>query len=407
MSEAIAIPIFDLPFSGDYIEEAGTTSEERTAYSRAVEVFTTWRRENSVSSVTLSTMRDFMEALQPVYGAPTVSFYASTIRNYYAWMEEVHGTESPLSIHLPRLLEAFLDDLDGKATTRGTYERSIRQYIAWTVAEGRTGLSRKDVKDYKDHLEEVHKGTPNTTHTYFTALRCFFAFLEAEYDIRNPTRGIKNVKVPRRSSKDSLEPEQVIEIIQAIETDTEKGRRDRAIISLMVTTGLRTIEVTRADIRNLRQKGGKTFLDVWGKGQDGATRSVMVHPAIMSAISTYLRLRKDRRGSSPLFTSTAYLNHGERLSTRTVSKIVKERMRAVGIDVPSLTAHSLRHTAITSALKGGATLREAQDMGRHEDIETTLRYAHEIETENNPAVEKAFLFLFGDNITKKADYSIR
>lgn len=406
MSQAIATPIInDFPFFEDFIEEAGATTEIKTAYLQAMETFSSWMREKAVAIVTLSVMRDFMEALQPIYGAPTVSFYAMAIRNYYGWMEEARGVESPLSLRLPRLLEDFLRDLDGRTTTKGTYERSIRQYIAWVNVEGRTGLSRSDIKDYKTHLLAHHE--PNTVHTYFTALRSFFSYLEAEYDIKNPTVGIKSVKVPRKSTKDSLEPEQVIEILQAIETDTEKGRRDKAIISLMVSTGLRTIEVSRANVKNLHPKGRKTFLDVWGKGQDGTNGSVMVHPYIMSVLSSYLRLRTDKKGSSPLFTSTANENKGERLSTRTISKIVKERMKAVGIDVPTLTAHSLRHTAITSALKGGATIREAQEMGRHGNIETTLRYAHEIERENNPAEERAVSYLFGDYIIHETNISIR
>jgi integrase/recombinase XerD len=71
-------------------------------------------------------------------------------------------------------------------------------------------------------------------------------------------------------------------------------------------------------------------------------------------------------------------NFGKRLTTRSISRIVKDNLRKVGIDSSRITAHSLRHTAITLALQAGASIQEAQALGRHANINTTMIYAHNI-----------------------------
>ena len=76
--------------------------------------------------------------------------------------------------------------------------------------------------------------------------------------------------------------------------------------------------------------------------------------------------------------------NGQRLSPQGVSRTVKQALMAAGLNSPRLTAHSLRHTAVTLALSGGATLQQVQQFARHRLIETTLRYAHNLEYARNP-----------------------
>jgi integrase/recombinase XerC/integrase/recombinase XerD len=75
----------------------------------------------------------------------------------------------------------------------------------------------------------------------------------------------------------------------------------------------------------------------------------------------------------------SHRNGGARLTTRTLRRIIKGRLQAIGIDSDRLTAHSLRHTAIILSLKAGATIQEAQALARHANINTTLIYAHNID----------------------------
>lgn len=146
----------------------------------------------------------------------------------------------------------------------------------------------------------------------------------------------------------------------------------------MIRTGLRTIEVVRADVSDIRQEGGEAVLWIQGKGREVKDEFVVLTPDTLDPIYDYLSLRNVKSDSEPLFASVSLRNNNERLTTRSVSRIVKTRLRNAGINNKRLTAHSLRHTAITLALQAGATIQEAQALGRHSNINTTLIYAHNV-----------------------------
>jgi integrase/recombinase XerC/integrase/recombinase XerD len=163
--------------------------------------------------------------------------------------------------------------------------------------------------------------------------------------------------------------------------------RDYALINLLIRTGLRTIEVARSNLSDIRQKGGESVLWIQGKGRDTKDEFVVLTKGTKEPIEKYLssRAKNTKRDRSPIFISHSSRNFGSKLTTRSVSRIVKKRLVAVGIDNSRLTAHSLRHTAITLALKGGASIQEAQALGRHANINTTMIYAHNINRiENAP-----------------------
>ncbi|MBR3690990.1 MAG: tyrosine-type recombinase/integrase, partial [Eggerthellaceae bacterium] len=84
---------------------------------------------------------------------------------------------------------------------------------------------------------------------------------------------------------------------------------------------------------------------------------------------------------------------GGRLTTRSVSGIVKQALRNIGLDSERYTAHSLRHTSVTYALMAGATVEEAQKMARHADISTTMLYAHHVDRVRNNAEARVSSFL--------------
>jgi integrase/recombinase XerC/integrase/recombinase XerD len=98
--------------------------------------------------------------------------------------------------------------------------------------------------------------------------------------------------------------------------------------------------------------------------------------------------------SAPLFVSHSDRNNTERVTTRTLSRIAKERLRGINLNSTRLSAHSLRHTAITLSLQAGATIQEAQGMARHASITTTMIYAHNIDRIAN-APERKIDALFG------------
>ena len=166
----------------------------------------------------------------------------------------------------------------------------------------------------------------------------------------------------------------------------------------MLTMGLRTIEVTRANIEDIRTKGNTTVLFVQGKGHEEKDDLIRMPQHVESAIRDYLSVRKANDLSEPLFVSTSNHNSNGRMTTRSIRRIVKTAFIAAGFDSPRLTAHSTRHTAATLSLLNGATLQQTQELLRHRNIGTTEIYAHNIDATTNPAANDVEAAIFGKHI---------
>ena len=151
----------------------------------------------------------------------------------------------------------------------------------------------------------------------------------------------------------------------------------------MVTTGLRCVEITRANIEDLRTAGDSAALYIQGKGREEKTEYVKLAPPVEKALRDYLTDRGDTDGRAPLFISDSNHGRGGRITTRSVSRLVKNHLRAAGFNSDRLTAHSLRHTAATLNLLNGGTTEETRQLLRHASINTTLIYSHALEREAN------------------------
>ena len=276
------------------------------------------------------------------------------------------------------VMDAYLAELDASDKTRATYKRALRQYAAWLDAEGLAldRTTRADVMSYKRHLQDAKSAA--TVNAYLVAVRSLYAWLNGRTGYPNVAEGVRGVKAGRQSSKDALTVAQARDLMGA-PAEGERGLRDRAMLVLMVRRGLRTIEVSRANVEDMRSVNGVAVLYVQGKGHDEKDDFVVLGEACERAIRSYLKARGKVAGTDPLFAATGNRNRGGRMSTRAISRIAKEAMRAQGIDSPRLTAHSMRHTAVTLALLGGATVQETQAMARHASVTTTMRYAHNLD----------------------------
>ena len=151
----------------------------------------------------------------------------------------------------------------------------------------------------------------------------------------------------------------------------------------MVSCGLRDIEVSRANVEDMRTLGDKTVLFLQGKGRDERNEYVIVPAQVEAQLRAYLKARGEYKDTDALFISLSNNSKGMRMSTRSISGIAKAAMVEAGYDSKRLTAHSLRHTAVTLALLGGATAQEAQQFARHKSINTTMIYAHNLEAQRN------------------------
>lgn len=150
-----------------------------------------------------------------------------------------------------------------------------------------------------------------------------------------------------------------------------------------VQTGLRSIEINRANIGDLQQRDGYWILMVQGKGYSFKDDFVIITPSALKPIQEYLAIRPSATPKEPLFASISDRNEGGRLTTRSISRICKEAMRSNGIDSKRLSCHSLRHSACTFALLGGSDMSTVRLMSRHLDEKTLQLYTHHIDRIRN------------------------
>ena len=284
------------------------------------------------------------------------------------------------------LFERFIAYLDASPKTVETYTRALRQLFNYFSFNGIRQPRRDDILAFREELKTSgHK--PTTIQNYITATKLFFSWTAQEGFYPNIADHLKGAKLNRDHKKDYLTSRQVKEVLGAVEQDTLQGLRDYAILALMVTCGLRTIEVIRADIGDIRNAGENTVIYVQGKGRTEKTEYIKISAQVEKAIRVYLGARGESDETSPLFVSCSNNNKGARLTTRAVSGIVKERLKNAGFDSSRLTAHSLRHTAVTLSLLAGKEITEVQQFARHANIATTMIYNHALDMAKNGCSE--------------------
>ena len=286
------------------------------------------------------------------------------------------------------LYTRFISYLDNAPKTVETYKKNIKHLMDFLSSRGITQPQRGDILAYKEEL--ISRGLkPSTIQAYITATKIFFKWTASEGLYPNIADNIKGAKLNRDHKKDYLTGSQVKAVLA-----TAGNKRDYAILALMVTGGLRDIEVSRANIEDLRTLGDSTVLYIQGKGKQEKTDYIKISEPVERAIREYLSSRGNTTGTKPLFTSTSNNSKGGRLSTRTISGIAKQAMRQAGYNSERLTAHSLRHTAVTLSLLAGETLEAVQQFARHANISTTMIYNHALDKSKNTCSQSVSNYIF-------------
>ncbi len=313
-------------------------------------------------------------------------------------LELYEKSDNDLSIAPAGLDKSFLDRwisfLDVSPQTLDTYTKSLKQFFAFLLEIGEGRPTRETILDFKEHLRKDHK--PTTIQTYLAAVRLFFQWTDQEGIYPNIAAHVKGVRPSPGHKKDYLTSKQARQLLTSIDRSTVKGARDYALISLMLTTGLRTISVVRADVGDIRTVGDDVVLFHQGKGREEKASYVVLADHVDQAIREYLAKRKFREPADPLFASLSNHNKSGRLSTRSLRRIVKDRLRDISMDSDRLTAHSLRHTAATLNLLNGGSLEETRQLLDHSSINTTMIYSHALDRQKNTSEKRISKSIFGE-----------
>ena len=348
------------------------------------------------------------------------------------------------------LFNEFISFIDrGEKTTR-TYITNLRQFAAWLKYASIARPIRQDIISYRDYLSAEHdaiqldaaegwtyrrdkngnrikvKCKPNTIAQYLRSVAQFFRWTAAAGLYPNIAENIHAPKIRHDThKKDALTAADVLKIEKSIQAAadekkaaaameekdtagriiraTEQGKRDYAMYVLAVNAGLRTIELSRANVKDIEVRNGRAVLYIWGKGHTEPDQRKPLAPQVYAAIKDYLNARSDRpTANSPLFVATGNRSGGQRIAETTISKILKRAMQAAGYDSDRITAHTLRHTAGTNVQEITQNLYVTQKYMRHANPATTEIYLHN-DTERQETQTAQELYNLYHGITDKAD----
>ena len=334
----------------------------------------------------------------------------------------------------PALFRDFVAWIDrGEKTTR-SYLTNLKQFMAWLKYAAIRNPERQDIITYRQWLTVEHdairldprsaagwayrtdgSGNPvkvkcaaNTVAQYLRIVCQFFRWTAANNLYPDSAANIHAPKLKNDTHrKEALTAAEVLAIENSItaaaahreqaaqeaqkdtagrmQRSTEQGKRLYAMYLLAVNAGLRTVEISRANVKDLETKGGQAMLYIWGKGHSEPDQRKPLAPEVAAAIRDYLQSRTDKpTGASPLFVSTGNRSGGQRIAATTISKMLKAAMKEAGFDSPRITAHSLRHSCGTAVMEMTGNLYAAQTYMRHSNPATTEIYLHN-ETEQQEA----------------------
>jgi integrase/recombinase XerD len=204
----------------------------------------------------------------------------------------------------------------------------------------------------------------------FASIRAYHAFLITEgYASADPTASIGT---PRRTPAlpKALTVDQVARLVEAPDTSTPLGRRDRAILEFLYGTGCRVSELTDLDLHDLDFETKTAIVTGKGNKQRLVPIGSFAAEAIQFWLPDRLELRRSGDDSGALFLTA----RGNRLSRQTVWRIVRTAGESVGIPQMHLSPHVLRHSAATHMVEGGADLRTVQELLGHASLSTTQIY---------------------------------
>lgn len=268
--------------------------------------------------------------------------------------------------------------------SKRSYRKSLKAFTDWLDAQGIAQPTKQDVKDWCKAMDAAKFSTA-TKNLRLTTVRNFYKWLASEYGVANIAEGLKGWKETKEHRRGFLSCEEMKRLLAVVNADTLQGKRDKAILAVMMTAGLRTIEISRLHVGDVQHNGGVCYLEVLGKGRDD-TEAVKLSRKAEQLIRDWLAAREAVdivSDDSPLFCSLSRNSFGEVLSSNSVSTLTKGYLEAAGLKTKAITAHSLRHSMATNSLLKGASLMEVQQQLRHANLSTSQIYLHEAEKSQN------------------------
>ncbi len=286
-----------------------------------------------------------------------------------------------LSSAIERYLQFLQTEENKSRLTLTNYRQSLELLTTLLPIKSVKDFDKQVIRDYKQLLSDFRTRqnqelAVRTRNHHLTILRAFLRYLlqEEEMDVYPPDR-IKRFKEAQREVK-VLSGEELKRLLEAPERETREGKRDRAILELFFSTGLRLAELRSLSVKDLNYNTREISV----RGKRSKIRVVFLSDNAVEALKDYMLSRTDHL--HPLFIrhperAVNIMPPGEefRLSRISIYNIVKKYALAAGI-VSNPSPHTLRHSFATDLLRNGADLRSVQELLGHKDLSTTQIYTH-------------------------------
>jgi len=270
-------------------------------------------------------------------------------------------------------IEQFCSYLESErnvsAHTLAAYQSDLSQFAAFLSSQ--KGVSTPEQVDHltlRHYLAQLHKGhAKSSVGRKLSAIRALFRFLVREGRLaKNPAELVATPKKEKRLPF-HLNIDQVTALMGAPPVSGELASRDRAVLEILYSCGIRVSELTGMNVGDLDLQGG--LARVLGKG--GKERLVPVGSCARQAAAAYLEQRGGPAPDAPLILNA----RGGRLTRRSVGRMVDAHMLLIAT-MRKVSPHTLRHTFATHLLEGGADLRAIQELLGHASLSTTQKYTH-------------------------------
>lgn len=308
---------------------------------------------------------------------------------------------------LELLIMQYLDDKDITAGTYDLYCIILKQYAKYLLDNQIIYAKTQDIINYLN-WKRSQGYTTHWIHLQITTIKRFYQYLTnhqkrlnlPEVYAQNITESIKSERIDHSITKPVLTIAQAKQLIFQTKINRKYiwQYRDYAMLYLMITTGLRSIEIRRAKRKDLRIVDNQLLLFIQGKGRSSTDAFVKISEGVNEALSDYLKKRKDK--NPYLFISYSHRTKIPFLSRTFFNVMIKRVLFEAGIENSGITTHSLRHTAATLNLLRGGSLESTRQLMRHTNVSTTMIYAHHVERIRNDSENLIEDYILGEE-TKK------
>lgn len=290
-------------------------------------------------------------------------------------MNSIMNINNNVIANKEQYIEKFLEYIDVSNNTIKEYAAGLKRFFNYCYENNIVEVQRQDIINFREHLKENNREA-TTINLYLASVKNFFKWLEYEGVYKDITRNVKSLPVQRGHKREAVTVDQLKNMLSFC-----KDKREKLILLITITTGLRCNELRNIMVEDFKERNGTVCLYVLGKARAGLKTDYVVIPDnLYKEIKDYI---KENNITDYLFVSNSNNNRGNLMSTRAIRDIVNKIYEKAGLDKDSYVFHSLRHGFCNISLMNDIDIVEVSKAMRHKSIQTTMTYVRDIEAKDN------------------------